>query len=647
MKRLSYILPIVFLLSILSPLVFTFNTPDNLAFAQVGCSSPITTPQDNEENGCYLVNAPDRIPYSDLLEIVSDQFFYEDTFVWIEFLIRKGLTIQKRPFGYVPTVVLGGGNGIEAGVLSNQDGSCQYHTFTYQRPALTKDYKVLRNSTEIIMKDGKELNKCKYDLTIGTLNEITIDLIDLGGLGTEEEIQKVIDGGGECSDCKFKVCPDLVEGRDPETGVCPEEETCRVEISQGTKQTYGVKFKKDNCGETGNRIVELDNSGLPIMQAEIESHSQSFIEECNAEREASQPIEELCGNGKIDEGEQCDGGNLNGKSCSNIDTKFTSGELSCTSECKFDTSECRYNIKSELETNIDLGVDPWGAPEEQFPKKVDGKVVVTLELIEVSDNSLPREVEYFLTVDAPKKAWEGIYGVSMLTLYDDARPVYDKLTKDMKQAGGFFSEGIILRLNKEDSLTIEEIISRDTKLYDALNRETEEDDRVKGEIIINIKYLEGGNNADIRTSQIIASDRDLGIASSQATQRITKAEADQLTWILIKRFGSYEEFLNPDGSINKNKAKTSLKEEILVPDKEKIRESISTLKKGEKVSIKWTLITGNIFMQKKDVEFIKIEIKDILEYLKKIFPQFDSSSQSNSDLDEEYAFIGVTITGLS
>ena len=87
MKRLSYILPIVFLLSILSPIVFTLNTPNNLAFAQVGCTSPVQIPQGNEEEGCYLINAPGRIPYSDPLEIVSDQFSYEDTFVWIEFLV--------------------------------------------------------------------------------------------------------------------------------------------------------------------------------------------------------------------------------------------------------------------------------------------------------------------------------------------------------------------------------------------------------------------------------------------------------------------------------------------------------------------------------------------------------------------------------
>jgi hypothetical protein len=45
-----------------------------------------------------------------------------------------------------------------------------------------------------------------------------------------------------------------------------------------------------------------------------------------------------CGNGKVDSGEDCDGSNLAGKSCVNLG--YDSGSLSCSSDCRFDTSGC-------------------------------------------------------------------------------------------------------------------------------------------------------------------------------------------------------------------------------------------------------------------------------------------------------------------
>ncbi len=45
-----------------------------------------------------------------------------------------------------------------------------------------------------------------------------------------------------------------------------------------------------------------------------------------------------CGNGAIDEGEECDGTELVGRDCGDFD--FAGGELSCTAECTYDTSQC-------------------------------------------------------------------------------------------------------------------------------------------------------------------------------------------------------------------------------------------------------------------------------------------------------------------
>ena len=46
-----------------------------------------------------------------------------------------------------------------------------------------------------------------------------------------------------------------------------------------------------------------------------------------------------CGNGKIDQGEECDGANLDEKSCTAW-SEYVSGSLTCNKSCKFDKSAC-------------------------------------------------------------------------------------------------------------------------------------------------------------------------------------------------------------------------------------------------------------------------------------------------------------------
>lgn len=58
-------------------------------------------------------------------------------------------------------------------------------------------------------------------------------------------------------------------------------------------------------------------------------------------RAASYPLcfaSSLCGNGTIDAGEECDGGNLNDGTCAS--EGFVGGTLSCTSSCTYNTSAC-------------------------------------------------------------------------------------------------------------------------------------------------------------------------------------------------------------------------------------------------------------------------------------------------------------------
>lgn len=50
-----------------------------------------------------------------------------------------------------------------------------------------------------------------------------------------------------------------------------------------------------------------------------------------------------CGNGTVDMGEQCDGGNLNGFSC--VDLGFSGGTLACDPvTCTYDSSNCTTSV---------------------------------------------------------------------------------------------------------------------------------------------------------------------------------------------------------------------------------------------------------------------------------------------------------------
>ena len=76
-----------------------------------------------------------------------------------------------------------------------------------------------------------------------------------------------------------------------------------------------------------------------------------------------------CGNGQIDEGEECDGNNLNGKTCESLE--FNSGNLACNDVCLFDFGDCKSfsisNLTSDNLTSINVADGREGGDESLSP----------------------------------------------------------------------------------------------------------------------------------------------------------------------------------------------------------------------------------------------------------------------------------------
>src|SRR5205814_3694792 len=64
---------------------------------------------------------------------------------------------------------------------------------------------------------------------------------------------------------------------------------------------------------------------------------------------APRPGFAACGDNHIDGNEECDGSDLNGKTCSDVTSGFAQGgTLACKADCTLDTSDCRRAFIASL-----------------------------------------------------------------------------------------------------------------------------------------------------------------------------------------------------------------------------------------------------------------------------------------------------------
>jgi hypothetical protein len=94
--------------------------------------------------------------------------------------------------------------------------------------------------------------------------------------------------------------------------------------SEAYYQCYdGDVYYFNDCGTRGSRKVNCTSSEVCV-------DTSSSTAECSAN----------CGNGSVDSGEDCDGSDLDGETCTS--QGYDGGSLSCDSSCSFDVDACYY-----------------------------------------------------------------------------------------------------------------------------------------------------------------------------------------------------------------------------------------------------------------------------------------------------------------
>lgn len=142
---------------------------------------------------------------------------------------------------------------------------------------------------------------------------------------------------------------------------CDGTDGVTTTVSTSAALQYGCTTTNDNNYPILNNqscIFKDGNSGggycgdglcqFKVNNIEIENACNCSIDcgQASATADASNcqvtPPAGLCGNGMIDSGEECDGLNLNSKTCQSIDPNYNVAGLTCDANCKFSYSTCTY-----------------------------------------------------------------------------------------------------------------------------------------------------------------------------------------------------------------------------------------------------------------------------------------------------------------
>ncbi len=102
----------------------------------------------------------------------------------------------------------------------------------------------------------------------------------------------------------------------------------------------GIDGGPDLCGngavDPGEECDSSDLGGQSCTGLGYASGNLGCLADCTFDKGAC--VAAVCGNGSIDSGEDCDGTDLGGATCES--RGFVGGTLACTGDCTFDTSDC-------------------------------------------------------------------------------------------------------------------------------------------------------------------------------------------------------------------------------------------------------------------------------------------------------------------
>jgi hypothetical protein len=111
--------------------------------------------------------------------------------------------------------------------------------------------------------------------------------------------------------------------------------TCHVTECDGSGSTMSVVDDTNKPNSNNPCILDACTNGVPSSTPKPPGTACGTGMQCNASGTCA-PIP--CGNGVIDSGEECDGANLNGATCTSLG--FQTGTLACSGTCSFNTSGC-------------------------------------------------------------------------------------------------------------------------------------------------------------------------------------------------------------------------------------------------------------------------------------------------------------------
>lgn len=200
-------------------------------------------------------------------------------------------------FGEISTACTDYSDDFTGGQLSCND-NCQYDTLSCEAPT----------SSEPTCGDGiiQPSEVCDGD----NLNNNTCSSYD-----------GFIDGQLSCDQCEYD--KSACEPK-PETIVCGNEDAERGESCDGT----------DLNGVTCTTWPGFTGGDISCTPAGADAECTFDTTACTSNTTRDQ----VCGNGFVETGEECEPGNLNGFTCSELG--FDGGSLSCTDDCTFRTNSC-------------------------------------------------------------------------------------------------------------------------------------------------------------------------------------------------------------------------------------------------------------------------------------------------------------------